>query len=1744
MPVTVLCEPSPAHGDKAPLLDIIAVHGLYEGAVQTWTDRQTNVLWLRDLFPYCAYGARILLYHYNADVLASPGEANADEILPYATAMVTEISAHRSAEGAYLRPIIFVSHGFGGLLVKRALVFSRERQIQVEEPLRMVYMSTFALIFMGTPHEGMRKQSILFLVLGQAAPPSQFVINLLEGSEMIKEVTTMFSPIRGEFRISNFWEEYKTFIGTNEEYIVTQNSAAPGWEDVHKHGIKANHSDMVKMRTVDDHKYQDLKRTLEKYSRDAADYGGKRWLGRDTVLNKSSVEDLNDRYQTPLDDVPINDTFTTDINKWFLVDRSPTIYFTGRETHARIMKNKFTNTQRQKGRKSHPIYVIYGLGGSGKTQFCLKYVHDNRQRYWGVFWIDASTVENAEASFGNIDQHVRKGVNHSREASYSAAMHWLLQCRKPWLLILDNADDPDMDISRYIPAGTHGQILITTRNPNIIEHATAGHLRFRGMDPEEGINLLLKAAAPVGRTDNPSPQSRTLAKGIASELGYLALPLALAGATIRRRIHTLERYLQHYLSHRKDMLSRPPIQGAEDVNIIATWEIPFQRIQKIADRPSIEHRDAVDLLHMFAFMHFESIHEEIFQRAWSAIEESQVDFTSFPSILQPGRRENFTVRMRSAIGVLSDYSIVDYEYATRVCMLHPVVHAWAQERLDLSTQQKWLDCTFSVIGMSISERMEASGRGFRQRLIPHLDSCLRILRHQCPSFPATLSQAVDTEKFARVYAENGQWSIARELYIKVIGLRTKLLGRWHEATLRAHKFLGDTYWNLFELEPLIKQQRWMLVVLWFVRPSIWHWFGMTLLFPNHIAYCLALDDLTQSLWLVGMRDWSRYTGERAVKGLVKHLGEEDPKTLTAMFNLGRTYIHLGKHEAARAMILNVLKKRKRFFGMDHFDTLMVRNELGVLLYECGRNLHLAERLVSNVLRSRKKLLGEEHAYTLWSVNDVSKIVCERGRPTEAVKMLQDIIPTVTRTLGENHPGMTMTKANLTKAYARCGDWASAEEILRPLLNSIPPNHPDWIRSKYGYICIQFRLEKYDQVEKDCTDILAHFQKSRLLPMSDPRAIAFAEKLLSVFRIRNGLAEIEQLKKQVPLLNEDRLVGKQFDVYATSAASTASSVKTHRSSTRYEYMPLLSESSFRVLELSPGRLDEELKYTLSIEDWTQSPAYEAMSYAWGDAKVKLSTSCDDQSLEITRNLYEALLRLRYEDKPRRLWADAICINQTNLEERGQQVGVMRQIYRNAQNVIVWLGQDEENQASEAASFICTLTETLTRTPSGHMRNIKDMDNLWEMTSHTVPIEEDAPWLAVGWYFSRPWFQRLWVFQEVNSNTNVDVICGHTCLSWDAVGLAATYMKRWPILRDKIAQMEGCFWYNAYIMRSRHHQATMSAASMLSQGQNFVTTDSRDRIFALLGTRPLRAWEKTLKPDYWRHTRESLYLEVARRCLLEERDTSFLSYVQHSRTMTMEGLPTWVPEWDQDLVRVPIATPNGNWAACGDSTVKVEFVGEGDVLMLHGIVFDKACQKWDIDRDEMFCSNEQFSNDQEEDTVCPLLELWHKQTHQKHTLYPSVRSKLEAFAASFVFGYRATYGNDYRARMMADFTAYAAHVNAPSSQHASGAANIFSELHSERPDSDWRNYIEIAHKLSHGRSLFITSKGYLGIAPNTMEDGDVVCILHGFKVPYILRSVNGPGHYVLIGDAYIHGIMDGEVMAQISSGDLKEEVCWIH
>jgi tetratricopeptide (TPR) repeat protein len=696
-------------------------------------------------------------------------------------------------------------------------------------------------------------------------------------------------------------------------------------------------------------------------------------------------------------------------------------------------------------------------------------VADNwRCSFWGVFWIDATTDATAEMGFAELGGMAKK------DTTFEAGIHWLSNCQEPWLLVIDNADNHDMDVSRYFPAGGRGHIILTTRNPNNVVHATIGEANFREMEEEDAITLLLKAARQPGAEDYKDLDQRRLAKPIASALGYLAIAIIHAGATIRRRLFTLESYLRVY--ERELMNSKLlPSASTFERSITTTYEIPFSETMKRTDLAAV---DATQILQIFAFLHFQQIPATIFGRAWRNLQNTMVPSPKEPSHMfklwsrspqrdqQDGKTETQNSlnlmhqitwddrRLQDALAVLYDLSFIYYDNTKQMCWMHPMIHLWARTRLGPEEQKYWLDVTTNLLANSISPAQEPEGREFRRSLIPHIAACLQKRQNAAQSLTPSsdIYRGGVAERFAAVYSEVGDWKKSRDINEKVVSVRKKAFGPEHPETLRSMVELGKVYWDLFDIRRAIR-----------IRTEICEIRTKTL-GEDDLLTLSAISDLTATYWLAGDRIKSLKYGEKAAQGLSTSLGLDDPITLTAIFHLAKTQFHLGHVEQARLGLEQVLKARKTFFRTKHPDTLMAMAELGIVCHSLQHTAK-AEKLLLEVLKIRKEISGEEHAYTLWTINDLCKVYTDSGRAKMALEMLDTMIPVVVRTLGHRHVGMNMTKYNLARAYNALGRWTDGEKVLLNRIGHLFSSHPDYIIAIAELAWVYKNLERFDEAEK-------------------------------------------------------------------------------------------------------------------------------------------------------------------------------------------------------------------------------------------------------------------------------------------------------------------------------------------------------------------------------------------------------------------------------------------------------------------------------------------------------------------------------------------------------------------------------------------------------------------------------------------------------------------------------------------------------
>lgn len=208
------------------------------------------------------------------------------------------------------------------------------------------------------------------------------MLNLLGDSDTLQEITDLFVPLAKRFCIYNFWEQMETYDDQTQTgvYVVDRLSAAPGWDQVDQCGIMANHSGMVKFSTKSDPGYSVVYRALEKYIKAAPRVIKRRWeqeTERIMAERKQKVDDLLQKIPTPHLQAP---AIPPNINVHYMVHRCSSSYFVGRKGQADKVKVLFGDIT-EDPRSKHKILVIHGLGGSGKTQFSLKYIENNRHRY-------------------------------------------------------------------------------------------------------------------------------------------------------------------------------------------------------------------------------------------------------------------------------------------------------------------------------------------------------------------------------------------------------------------------------------------------------------------------------------------------------------------------------------------------------------------------------------------------------------------------------------------------------------------------------------------------------------------------------------------------------------------------------------------------------------------------------------------------------------------------------------------------------------------------------------------------------------------------------------------------------------------------------------------------------------------------------------------------------------------------------------------------------------------------------------------------------------------------------------------------------------------------------------------------------------------------------------------------------------------------------------------------------------------
>jgi hypothetical protein len=195
-------------------------------------------------------------------------------------------------------------------------------------------------------------------------------------------------------------------------------------------------------------------------------------------------------------------------------------------------------------------------------------------------------------------------------------------------------------------------------------------------------------------------------------------------------------------------------------------------------------------------------------------------------------------------------------------------------------------------------------------------------------------------------------------------------------------------------------------------------------------------------------------------------------------------------------------------------------------------------------------------------------------------------------------------------------------------------------------------------------------------------------------------------------------------------------------------PLDPENGYiRVLHILPGKDGDPIYCSLEVRSLSQDGIEEALSYVWGKEGGPWGIWLDEHWFSTTRNLYLALNGLRYVDKVRTIWVDAICINQADIIEKGTQVKFMRNIYAAAKSVIIWLKTEDDEEAIESTNLDSSQPDFSTMLAS-YQENITRVNDVINNQGDPTSLISAVSALAESCHdiLSQAWWTRVWTVQE--------------------------------------------------------------------------------------------------------------------------------------------------------------------------------------------------------------------------------------------------------------------------------------------------------------------------------------------------------------------------------------------------------------
>jgi hypothetical protein len=585
---------------------------------------------------------------------------------------------------------------------------------------------------------------------------------------------------------------------------------------------------------------------------------------------------------------------------------------------------------------------------------------------------------------------------------------------------------------------------------------------------------------------------------------------------------------------------------------------------------------------------------------------------------------------------------------------------------------------------------------------------------------------------------------------------------------------------------------------------------------------------------------------------------------------------------------------------------------------------------------------------------------------------------------------------------------------------------------------------------------------------------------------------------------------------------------------YVYQELKGERTIRLLRIRKGWPFQKIECQFKNVQLGTSESYEAVSYVWGDLSRAGSILVDGGHLTITKSAYDIIHRRRSAWMDQLIWIDQVCINQTDSDEKASQVQMMEHIYKEAVRVTAFLGE------SAHAHLVQALFAEL------HFK-MEGLEFSAELLKAQYLRESKRPqWNALAEFFSNPWFRRVWIIQEVAFAQELHLFYGNVCMDWEYVLRATDVLcDRHMLEAFRPSDQDNSYTLLDALIGLRNVDAMLQfrgdidykrkfdLALALKTGSSFGSTDPRDKVYALLGLTTDNS-KKLIKPNYSEdHVARDVYTDAMLFVLAEGASPiDALTGAGIGFERSMNDLPSWVPDWSHTT---QIQMLDKLYTAGTRYKATINLVPRGRLMItLGGLQFDQVKHLGAV-------------YEIAENTSYMERRFWYAEAealataHTRDT-YHNGEPRLEAFIRTML-GNHASYGPRKRPSAEQCYSDYQAlkafHTTCDMLMEPLFAYPIANELHAdgffEQPrDINARasRFLHFSGAASGRRRFCITGQGRMAIMPPRSLPDDIICIIKGACMPFVLRQASSGdlSVYNLVGCCYVHGVMDGEIEVQ--------------